>query len=119
MNLVNNCQTVDNKDFGFISRIKRLITKKKANLSDIDPEDVELLRDIENAKCEWLNAYNKYEYADNKDDIEYHVYYIKACQVRYENLIKAAKRRGLKAECIKNEERSIHAKDSRLNLYNY
>ena len=61
-------------------------------------ENTELLADIKEAKNEWINAHSELDYTNEKEIIDYNIYKIKACQSKYEYLIRKAKERGLKAQ---------------------
>ncbi|OPZ89037.1 MAG: hypothetical protein BWY74_02898 [Firmicutes bacterium ADurb.Bin419] len=57
-----------------------------------------LIESITIAKNEWTKANDDFNYAVDGDMIDYHTYKIKACQARYEYLIKVAKEKGIKLE---------------------
>jgi hypothetical protein len=59
-------------------------------------DNQKLIDSITNAKKEWINANNDFNYAVDKDMIDYHTYKIKAYQAQYEYLIKIAKEKGIK-----------------------
>lgn len=60
----------------------------------------ELLDSIRNARKEWINANNNFEYANEKEMVDYYTYKIKACEVRYEYLLRKAKEKGVKVELL-------------------
>jgi hypothetical protein len=69
--------------------------------NETDPQ--KLIESITNAKKEWIRANNDFDYAVDKDMIDYHTYKIKAYQARYEYLIRIAKERGIKYEINLNK----------------
>jgi len=81
------------------SAIKRLLRQFiRDDITEQDDEDISLVRDIEKARNDWLNACLSYEYAKDKVIIDYYIYCMKACQIKYEYLLSIAKERGLKLE---------------------
>ena len=54
------------------------------------------LRAIQQARQEWLNSVSNFEQAENEDMVDYYIYKMKACQVRYNYLLKKAKEMGLR-----------------------
>lgn len=61
-------------------------------------DDKELLLSINKARQEWILANYNFEFAADDGLVDYYIYKIKACEVKYEYLIKIAKERGLTAE---------------------
>ena len=61
-------------------------------------DNQKLIDSIITAKREWINANNEFNYAVDKEMIDYYTYKIKAYQARYEYLIKIAKEEGIKFE---------------------
>lgn len=55
-----------------------------------------LLESIHQARQEWLNAIENFNQAENEELVEYYIYRMKACQVRYNYLLKMAKETGLR-----------------------
>ncbi len=74
--------------------------KTKMHIADIkvgESEDAnDIIEKVKTAKNELLNTYNNFE--NVKDDlmVDYYVYRIKACEARYDYLIKIAKVKGIK-----------------------
>ncbi|HEY8421697.1 MAG TPA: YaaL family protein [Thermoclostridium sp.] len=57
-----------------------------------------LLRSIQQARQEWLEAVENFDQADNNELIDYFIYRMKACQIRYNYLLKKAKEMGIRGE---------------------
>lgn len=57
----------------------------------------ELLRAIHYAKIDWQNTLTNFETANETDLIDYYTYKMKACEVRFEYLLRQAKELGIKA----------------------
>lgn len=56
----------------------------------------DLLQCIHEAYTEWVSANTNFEQAVDPDMIDYFIYKIKACEVRYQYLLKEAKEKGIK-----------------------
>ncbi len=85
----------------FASRLAALFTgkrKERKRIRDFSDADKELLECLKQAKSEWLAACSNYEFAEDQDEVDYYVYKIKACQIKYECYIKKAKQRGLRLD---------------------
>ncbi|MDF2522582.1 MAG: hypothetical protein K0R31_223 [Clostridiales bacterium] len=92
------------KDKGFSKILKLLGIKEKAHiLTEEELHKNELIEGIKNARSEWITANMNYEYADASDMVDYYSYKIKACQIRYEYLLKKAKELGIKVDVIENK----------------
>lgn len=57
-----------------------------------------LLKSIQQARQEWLEAVENFDQADNNELIDYFIYRMKACQIRYNYLLKKAKEMGIRGE---------------------
>ncbi|MBP7175649.1 MAG: YaaL family protein [Thermoclostridium sp.] len=64
----------------------------------LDPEKdkTALLKNIKLARQDWLSALSNFDQAQDPELIDYYIYKMKACQVRYNYLLKKAKEIGLK-----------------------
>ncbi|WP_252891649.1 YaaL family protein [Thermoclostridium stercorarium] len=62
------------------------------------PENLLLLKSIQQARQEWIEAVQNFDQADNNELIDYFIYRMKACQIRYNYLLKVAKEMGLRGE---------------------
>ena len=62
-----------------------------------------LIESIKIARNEWINANINFEYVAESEIVDYYTYKIKACQVRYEYLLKKAKQCGIRAEIMEKE----------------
>ena len=85
---------------GFFSRIMALFMPvRNDELPLINNNSEELLLEcIKNAKIEWEDATRELDYVDESDTVDYCIYKIKAHQIKYENLLRKAKKKGLKVE---------------------
>ncbi len=88
----------NNKTFKFFHLIRNFTIRETTELqlkkNDL-LETKELVKCIESARNAWINANNNFEFAKDEDMIDYYSYEIKACQVRYNYLIKQVKGKGL------------------------
>ena len=66
------------------------ITKTQQN-SFFKKEEIELKNSINNALVEWRNAVLNFELADSPEMVEFYTYKIKACEIRYQFLLKKIK----------------------------
>jgi len=57
-----------------------------------------LLKSIQQARQEWIEAVENFDQADNNELIDYFIYRMKACQIRYNYLLKVAKEMGIRGE---------------------
>ena len=85
----------------FMKFIKSLLETITKNKNEIDfyqcfDDREELLKGIKDAKDEWEEAILNFEHADNNDIVDYYTYKIKACQIKYNFLIKKAKEKEIK-----------------------
>lgn len=91
------------KDTGLVKILKHLGLKEKPQtLSEEESLRIELIEGIKNARTEWVTANMNYEYADAAEMIDYYAYKIKACEIRYEYLLKKAKEIGVKVDTMEN-----------------
>ena len=97
LNTQRNQNIKANKSNVFIKILNLLSIKEASELvraEDIDDRE-NLLECIKNARREWMSANTNFEYAVENDLVDYFTYKIKACEVRYEYLLKIAKERGI------------------------
>jgi len=59
-------------------------------------ESDSLLKCLKEARQDWLAAVENFDQAENDDMIDYYIYKMKACQIRYNYLLKRAKELGLR-----------------------
>lgn len=80
--------------------LKTFIIDSKAGTSPSENlnEKGDLLESISIAKKDWACANINFEYAYDEQEIDYYAYKIKACEIRYEYLIKKAKEKGIRIE---------------------
>jgi len=96
---MNGYHQMDMKGYGLL---KRLFQFREVNTGEklLDPERdrTALLKNIAQARQEWLNAVSNFEQAEDSDLIDYYIYKMKACQVRYNYLLKKAKETDLRQD---------------------
>lgn len=88
---------------GLLKWLSGLFISSKTEASiglSLGDESMELLETIKNARQDWITANINFEQADNSKMVDYYTYKIKACEVRYEYLIKKAKDQGIKSELL-------------------
>jgi hypothetical protein len=93
------CHQMDMKGYGLLKRlfqIREACTEEE--IRDPEKDRSVLLKNIAQAKQDWLSAASNFEQADDSDLIDYYIYKMKACQVRYNYLLKKAKAIGLKQD---------------------
>jgi len=91
-----------------ISRLAGVLLLKESTKHAIYNDDNnDLIFSLKNAKKEWMDANMCFEYAEAQELVDYYTYKIKACQVRYEYYLKAAKEKGIKVEVL-NERINPH-----------
>lgn len=92
-----NAEVKVSKDSFFEKFIQLFAIKPKIEENVCTGQDtMELLQSIKDARMEWLNANINFEQAVDSDMIDYYTYKIKACEVRYQYLLKEAKEKGIK-----------------------
>lgn len=85
------------KGIGFFRKMLQLKTfEPEEVLQNAEDEGRLLMNSIQQARQEWMAAVSNFEQAENEDMIDYYIYKMKACQVRYNYLLKQAKEMGLK-----------------------
>lgn len=105
INLQKVFQYKPDKNNLFVKIFKMLSVKVETRTEDpIFDEDMDILKNIESARKEWLNATVNFEHISENDIIDYYTYNIKACQIRYEYLLKKAKEKGLKVSRLSTQE---------------
>ncbi|MCY0870130.1 MAG: YaaL family protein [Firmicutes bacterium] len=67
-----------------------------ADLSSNDPDDERLLADIEQAQLAWEVATEQFNHACDADVIDDAIYLLTAAELRYEGLLRIARRRNLR-----------------------
>ncbi|NLO39389.1 MAG: YaaL family protein [Ruminiclostridium sp.] len=88
---------MDMKGYGLVKRLFQF-RENEMESEQLDPEKDKavLLKHIKLARQDWLSALSNFEQAQDPDLIDYYIYKMKACQVRYNYLLKKAKEIGLK-----------------------
>lgn len=75
---------------GWFSVKSRLRSDTETGIQD------DLKESIRQAKLEWVTANANFEQAVDTSMVDYYTYKIKACEVRYQYLLKEAKEKGVK-----------------------
>ena len=70
----------------------------------------ELIQNINIIKNEWDVAKNNFELVSTKDSVDYYAYMIKACEVRYQALLREAKEKGIQAPMLRERKVGIYSK---------
>ena len=85
------------KEGSFLKKLHRFGNYFTEEEHPIDPTSrINLIECIHQARQEWLTAAANFDQADNEDMVDYYIYRMKACQIRYNYLLKIAKENGLK-----------------------
>lgn len=71
---------------------------------EAEHETEELLKEIQEAKQDWINAKRHFEYAEGQDQIDYAIFAIEAAEKRYEMLLRHAKRLAVKKHGYEGSE---------------
>lgn len=91
------------KKGGLIARLLKAFTfKGRTDLSvSTSCREIEEIFDcLKNAKAEWDEANMNFDYAEDKEIVDYYIYRIKACEVRYDYFLKKAKERAANREAF-------------------
>lgn len=86
----------------FVRLLKHFFLKEKAkpDINCRNSEEIELLESIREAHREWVQAVKNFEYAGDQASVDYYTYKIKACEVRYQYLLKKVKEKGIKLDIL-------------------
>lgn len=69
---------------------------EKAGISqNTTREDAAVIEALREARADWVQALREFENVKDEEIIDYCIYKIKACQIRYEYFLKEAKKRGI------------------------
>jgi hypothetical protein len=80
-------------------KIMQLANNKTIQKEDTCQEQYDednLIESIQLARAEWINANRNFEFAQDKDIIDYYTYQIKASETRYQYLLRLARERSIK-----------------------
>lgn len=78
--------------------LKKLFHNYEEEFEKPVPDSLLLLKSIKQARQEWIEAVTNFDQADNNELIDYFIYRMKACQIRYNYLLKVAKEMGIRSE---------------------
>lgn len=59
------------------------------------PDKQQLMEEVRVALQEWKNAHRQFDYAQERDEIDYAIYALEAAEKRYEMLLRKAKQQKL------------------------
>jgi len=85
----------ENKSPGFI---KKFLYSCEDDYENTVSDSLLVLKSIQQARQEWMEAVANFDQADNEELIDYYIYRMKACQIRYNYLLKIAKEMGIRGE---------------------
>ena len=110
LNTSKNSEIKIHKDNAILKMLKVFSVKDKTNVSRVQgiDETTELLDSIKNARMDWISATINFDYANDQDVVDYYAYKIKACQVRYNYLLKKAKERGIKVNLPDSDLQALY-----------
>lgn len=92
---------------------KLFMIKEKANFQNVKNNEYnELIESIKNARRDWICASSNFNYANDKETVDYYTYMMKACQIRYEYLIKKAKENEIKGCKIEMADILVYDNDN-------
>lgn len=115
MNLkTQNSHTTDKvyRDNSISKFLKLIGIKEKINPQAQDETEIkELVESIRHARSQWITANMNFEHANEFEMVDFYTYQIKACEIRYEYLIKKAKESGIKVEMLENMGLSLKIND--------
>ncbi len=99
---MDSCPAYKNTGMKGLGLLKKLSVWKnffeEDDLQATGSDNNALKESIQQARQEWLNAVANFDQAEGEDMIDYYIYRIKACQVRYNYLLKKAKETGLSGD---------------------
>ncbi|NLM09681.1 MAG: YaaL family protein [Clostridiaceae bacterium] len=78
--------------------LKKFLRSLEEEYENTVPDSLLLLKSIQQARQEWMDAVANFDQADNDELIDYYIYRMKACQIRYNYLLKKAKEMGIRGE---------------------
>ncbi|HEY9059949.1 MAG TPA: DUF2508 family protein [Pseudobacteroides sp.] len=110
--LKNN--VLDQGKSSIISKLTKLfMLKEKTSFQNTRNDEYnELIESIKNARRDWICASSNFNYANDKETVDYYTYMMKACQIRYEYLIKKAKENEIKGFKIEMADVLVYDNDN-------
>lgn len=87
-------QVINNKSdsFSFLKKFIGAKARESAKMAEKEELMRELAENIQDAYNEWQNAMANFETAEGKEMVDYYSYIIKASEIRYEYLLRMAKK---------------------------
>jgi len=70
---------------------RQLSDAHASKLGEDDAQANSLVKEIQEAHRDWVNAHRHFEYAQGKDQVDYAIFAIEAAEKRYEMLLRHAK----------------------------
>jgi hypothetical protein len=91
--------------------LRQIGANREPGVVDINTneETQELIYLLNGARKDLISACQNYEYVEDQLIIDYYIYKIKACQVRYEYYIKKAKEKGIKVDLLETSGVSTYS----------
>jgi hypothetical protein len=96
---VNNLDNKNRKNM--VNLIRFLSGADRENRKKQSTEILDFMNCLKEAHDEWINANSNFEYADDIDKVDYYTFHIKACQLRYEYLLKKARQMNISLKNLK------------------
>lgn len=94
---VNNLVVACSKKFG-----KKYVLEEQ--------KQQELIQNINTVKKDWEIAKNNFELANSVASVDYYTYKIKAYEVKYQELLREAKRKGIRAPMLCERKTYLYSK---------
>lgn len=80
---------------GILRRVWKFFDLGQADDKTKNNDENAVVKGLKHARTEWMDALSEFEHAKEKEIIDYCVYRIKACQIRYEYFLREAKKLGI------------------------
>jgi hypothetical protein len=96
---------------GFLTKVlNSLFSREKTTpVTEVSCDEAALLlQSIKDARRDWISATTNFDYASENEVVDYYAYKIKACEVKYEYLIKKAKEMDIKTELLEAADITIY-----------
>ncbi len=80
---------------GILKKAWKFFDLRQTEEKTINNDEDAVVKGLKHARMEWMDALGEFEHAKDKEIIDYCVYRIKACQIRYEYFLREAKKAGV------------------------
>lgn len=74
---------------------RRPVFQKVSAIAELSADERELLRVVQEARDEWIETNQNFNYVHEEMLVDYYIYRIKACEARYTYFLKQIKEKGL------------------------